>query len=129
MLHTGHLHLLQRARALGDLLVVGINDDRSVARLKGSSRPLIGQDERAELLAALSCIDYVTVFSESTPLRVITAVHPDVLVKGADYAVADVVGRDVVESRGGRVELIPLLPGFSTTTLVDGLTRSTRGAR
>jgi|TARA_B100000686_G_scaffold99119_1_gene106118 D-beta-D-heptose 7-phosphate kinase/D-beta-D-heptose 1-phosphate adenosyltransferase len=121
VLHTGHLHLLQRARALGDLLIVGINSDQSVKRLKGNDRPLIGENERAELLAALSCVDYVTVFSERTPLRVITAVNPDVLVKGADYSVSDVVGRNVVEQRGGRVELVPLLPGFSTTGLVESI--------
>ncbi len=124
VLHTGHLHLLQRARALGDLLIVGINSDRSVKQLKGHDRPLIGEDERAELLAALSCVDYVTVFSERTPLRVITAVKPDVLVKGADYSISDVVGRDVVERRGGRVELVPLLPGFSTTGLVESIQQS-----
>ena len=121
VLHTGHLHLLQRARALGDLLIVGINSDQSVKRLKGNDRPLIGENERAELLAALSCVDYVTVFSERTPLRVITAVNPDILVKGADYSVSDVVGRNVVEQRGGRVELVPLLPGFSTTGLVESI--------
>ena len=124
VLHTGHLHLLQRARALGDLLIVGINSDQSVKRLKGNGRPLIGEDERAELLAALSCVDYVTVFSERTPLRVITAVKPDVLVKGADYSVSDVVGRNVVEKRGGRVELVPLLPGFSTTGLVESIQKN-----
>ena len=115
------MHLLQRARALGDLLVVGINSDRSVKQIKGHDRPLIGEDERAELLAALSCVDYVTVFSERTPLRVITTVKPDVLVKGADYSISDVVGRDIVERRGGRVELVPLLPGFSTTGLVESI--------
>ena len=124
VLHTGHLHLLQRARALGDLLIVGINSDQSVKRLKGNGRPLIGEDERAELLAALSCVDYVTVFSERTPLRVITAVKPDVLVKGADYSVSDVVGRNVVEKRGGRIELVPLLPGFSTTGLVESIQKN-----
>jgi len=124
VLHTGHLHLLQRARALGDLLIVGINSDRSVKRLKGHGRPLIGEDERAELLAALSCVDYVTVFPERTPLRVITAVKPDILVKGADYSISDVVGRNVVERRGGRVELIPLLPGFSTTGLVESIQKT-----
>ena len=124
VLHTGHLHLLQRARALGDLLIVGINSDQSVKRLKGNGRPLIGEDERAELLAALSCVDYVTVFSERTPLRVITAVKPDVLVKGADYSVSDVVGRNLVEKRGGRVELVPLLPGFSTTGLVESIQKN-----
>ena len=124
VLHTGHLHLLQRARALGDLLVVGINSDRSIKGLKGHGRPLIGEDERAELLAALSCVDYVTVFSERTPLRVITSVKPDILVKGADYSISDVVGRNVVERRGGRVELIPLLPGFSTTGLVESIQKT-----
>ena len=124
VLHTGHLHLLQRARALGDLLVVGINSDQSVKRLKGNERPLIGEDERAELLAALSCVDYVTVFSERTPLRVITAIKPDILVKGADYSISDVVGRNVVERRGGRVELVPLLPGFSTTGLIKSIQQS-----
>ena len=124
VLHTGHLHLLQRARALGDLLIVGINSDRSVKGLKGHGRPLIGEDERAELLAALSCVDYVTVFSERTPLRVITSVKPDILVKGADYSISDVVGRNVVERRGGRVELIPLLPGFSTTGLVESIQKT-----
>ena len=124
LLHTGHLYLLQRARALGDLLVVAINSDVSVADLKGPSRPLIGEDERAAMLAALGCVDYVVVFSEPTPLRTIEAVEPDILVKGADYDLADVVGRDFVERRGGRVELIPLLPGFSTSVIVDGLMRS-----
>ena len=124
VLHTGHLHLLQRARSLGDLLIVGINSDRSVKRLKGHGRPLIGEDERAELLAALSCVDYVTVFPERTPLRVITAVKPDILVKGADYSISDVIGRNVVERRGGRVELIPLLPGFSTTGLVESIQKT-----
>ena len=123
LLHTGHLYLLQRARALGDLLVVAINGDLSVADLKGPSRPLIRQDERAAVLAALSCVDYVIVFSEPTPLRTIEAVEPDILVKGADYARADVVGRDFVESRGGRVELVPLLSGFSTSAIVDSLLR------
>ena len=126
MLHTGHLYLLQHARALGDLLVVAINNDSSVAALKGPSRPLIGQDQRAALLAALSCVDYVIVFSEPSSLRTIEAVEPDVLVKGADYTLAEVVGRDFVEKRGGRVELIPFLPGFSTSTTVDSLSRSAK---
>ena len=103
---------------------MGINSDRSIKGLKGHGRPLIGEDERAELLAALSCVDYVTVFSERTPLRVITSVKPDILVKGADYSISDVVGRNVVERRGGRVELIPLLPGFSTTGLVESIQKT-----
>ena len=128
MLHTGHLYLLQRARALGDLLVVGINSDSSVAALKGPSRPLIGQDQRAALLAALSCVDYVIVFSEPSSLNTIEAVEPDVLVKGADYALDEVVGRDSVERRGGRVELIPFLPGFSTSTSIESLLRPAKSS-
>ena len=124
LLHAGHLHLLERARALGDLLVVGINDDRSVQRLKGLGRPLTSQGDRAELLSALRCVDYVTVFKESTPLRLIKVVKPDVLVKGADYALDEVVGRDVVEQYGGRVERVPLLAGFSTTDLITTLRQS-----
>lgn len=125
ILHTGHLHLLQRARALGDLLVVGVNDDRSIRRLKGPGRPLIRHAERAEVLAALGCVDYVTVFSEPTPLKLIRAIRPDVLVKGADYTVDKVVGREQVERAGGRVELIPLLPGFSTTARARALMQGT----
>ncbi len=121
LLHMGHLHLLQRARAFGDLLVVGINDDASVRKLKGQGRPLIGQDQRAELLASLRFVDYVTTFPEPTPLRLLRAVRPDVLVKGGDYSLDQVVGRDWVESYGGRVERVPLLPGFSTSSLVGAI--------
>ena len=123
LLHVGHLHLLQRARALGDMLVVAINDDASVKKLKGQSRPLIPEVQRAEMLAALRFVDYVTLFSESTPLRLIQVVRPDVLVKGGDYSPDQVVGRDVVERHGGRVEIVPLLPGLSTSGLVDAINR------
>lgn len=126
LLHTGHLHLLQRARALGDLLVVALNDDASVRRLKGPGRPLIGQDQRAQLLAALRFVDYVTLFPEATPLRLLRAIRPDVLVKGGDYALEEVVGRDLVESYGGRVERIPLLPGFSTTSVIEAIRQGRR---
>ena len=123
LLHTGHLHLLQRARALGDILVVAINDDASVKRLKGQGRPLTPEAQRAEMLAALRFVDYVTLFSESTPLRLIQAVRPDVLVKGGDYTLDQIVGRDVVEGYGGRVEVVPLLPGLSTSNLVEAIGR------
>jgi D-beta-D-heptose 7-phosphate kinase/D-beta-D-heptose 1-phosphate adenosyltransferase len=126
LLHTGHLHLLQRARALGDLLVVGLNDDASVRKLKGKGRPLIGQDQRAELLASLRFVDYVTHFSAPTPLRLIRALRPDILVKGGDYKLEEVVGQDLVEGYGGRVELIQLLPGFSTSSLVDAIRQGRR---
>jgi D-beta-D-heptose 7-phosphate kinase/D-beta-D-heptose 1-phosphate adenosyltransferase len=119
LLHVGHLHLLQRARALGDLLVVAINADRSVRRLKGPNRPVIPAAQRAEMLAALAFVDYVVVFPEPTPLRLIQAVRPDVLVKGGDYTPDQIVGRQVVERRGGQVVVVPQLPGLSTSKLVD----------
>ena len=123
LLHAGHLHLLQRARALGEMLIVAINDDASVKRLKGQRRPLIPETQRAEMLAALRFVDYVTLFSEPTPFRLIRAVRPDVLVKGDDYTMREVVGRDVVERAGGRVALIPHLPGLSTSRLVAAIDR------
>ena len=119
LLHVGHLHVLQRARALGDLLVVAVNDDASIKRLKGQGRPLVPEAERAEMLAALRFVDYVTLFAEQTPLPLIRALRPDVLVKGGDYTIDQVVGRDVVERYGGRVVLIPQLPGFSTSRLLE----------
>ncbi len=118
ILHVGHIKLLQRAAALGDLLVIGINDDASVRSLKGERRPLIGESERAHVLAALDCVDFVTIFPEPTPLALIEMIRPDVLVKGGDYAIHEVVGRDLVESYGGRVELVPVVEGFSTSDLV-----------
>ncbi len=129
VLHTGHLHLLQRARALGDVLVVGINNDRSVQRLKGPDRPLVGHQQRAEILAGLGCVDYVTIFSEPTPLKLIRSMRPDILVKGADYTIDEVVGREAVETAGGRVELIPLLPGFSTSALARSLSEGRHASR
>jgi len=121
LLHRGHADLLAKARALGDALVVGLNSDASVARLKGASRPLVSGEDRASLLAALRAVDVVVVFEEDTPLSLITALLPDVLVKGADYAKEDVVGGEVVTASGGRVELIPLTRGRSTTSLLDRL--------
>lgn len=120
LLHPGHVTYLARARALGDALVVGVNTDASVRRLeKAADRPLVGQDARALVLAALESVDAVCLFDEDTPADLITALVPDVLVKGGDYRLEEVVGRDTVESAGGRVELIPFLPGYSTTRLVQ----------
>jgi D-beta-D-heptose 7-phosphate kinase/D-beta-D-heptose 1-phosphate adenosyltransferase len=119
LLHAGHLSLLHGAAKLGDVLVLAINSDASVRRLKGPERPLVPQAERAALLAALACVDAVTVFDEDTPLATIEAVRPHILVKGADYKAEQVVGREVVEANGGRVALVPLLPQKSTTALVD----------
>ena len=121
LLHGGHVHYLQRSRALGDCLVVGLNDDASVRRLKGDQRPLRPQDERARMLAALSCVDYVVLFGEATPLALIKALEPDVLAKGGDYTLETVVGREEVEAAGGSVHLIPYLEGLSTTEFLDGL--------
>lgn len=119
LLHAGHVKYLQKARRLGDLLVLGLNSDASVRRLKGEQRPLIGEDERAHILAALDCIDYVVVFDEDTPLELITALKPHILAKGGDYTVDGVVGKDVVEAYGGRVELVSFVDGKSTTNLIE----------
>ena len=119
ILHAGHVRYLQAARRLGQALVVGLNDDASVRRLKGPERPINSQADRAELLASLSCVDFVVLFGEDTPLEVISRVLPDVLVKGEDWRDKGVVGSDIVEAHGGRVVLVPLLEGRSTTGLVD----------
>lgn len=119
ILHVGHVRLLRQATALGDYVVVGLNSDASVKRLKGASRPLNGEDARAELLAALECVDAVTIFGEDTPLELIDLILPDVLVKGGDYRPEEVVGRAEVEAAGGRLVLIPLVEGHSTTGLVQ----------
>jgi D-beta-D-heptose 7-phosphate kinase/D-beta-D-heptose 1-phosphate adenosyltransferase len=118
LLHRGHAEYLEDARALGDRLVVGLNTDASVRRLKGPSRPIVGEQDRAALVRALACVDLVVLFDDDTPQRLIEAVKPDVLVKGADYAPADIVGREFVESRGGRVTTVPLREGLSTSELV-----------
>ncbi len=128
ILHAGHVRYLQKAREQGEVLVVGLNDDDSVRRLKGSERPLNGQDDRAEMLASLACVDYVVLFSEDTPLELVKAVAPDVLVKGEDYREKLVVGSDVVEASGGRVVLVPLLTGRSTTNLVERIRQSDAAA-
>jgi len=119
LLHIGHLRYLQRARRHGDRLVVAINSDRSVREIKGPPRPLLPQAERAELLAALSCVDYVTIFNEPDPLAVIAALKPDVLIKGSDWGHNKIIGREVVERRGGRVRRVPLVKGVSTTRLIE----------
>ena len=126
LLHVGHVKYLQAARQLGDLLVLGLNSDDSIHRLKGTGRPLIGQDERAHIMAALNCIDFVVIFDEDTPLELISLLRPDVLVKGGDYTVDGVVGRDVVESYGGRVELINFVDGKSTTNIINKILESYR---
>jgi D-beta-D-heptose 7-phosphate kinase / D-beta-D-heptose 1-phosphate adenosyltransferase len=126
LLHSGHLALLESAAKLGDVLVLAINSDDSVRRLKGAERPLVPQAERAALLAALSFVDAVTVFDEDTPLETLQAVRPHVLVKGADYRPDQIVGREFVESNGGRVALVPLVPDKSTSALVERIRGSGR---
>jgi len=119
LLHPGHIRYLQQARLLGDALVVGLNADESVRRNKGPGRPITPQDERAEVLAALESVDAVVIFAEDTPADIIQLVQPDILVKGADWPPDQIVGRDTVESRGGRVVLVPVEAGHSTTSIVE----------
>ena len=118
LLHPGHIRLLEQARALGDVLVVGLNSDASVRRLKGDGRPLVAEGERAEVLAALAAVDAVTIFAEATPRELIAALLPDVLVKGGDWGPDQIVGREEVEAAGGRVVVVPYLEGFSTSALI-----------
>lgn len=119
LLHRGHVEYLEDARALGDRLVVGVNSDASVRRLKGPTRPIVREDERAELIAALACVDLAVIFDDDTPLRLIEAVAPDVLCKGADWAADAIVGSEFVKARGGCVERIALREGLSTSTIVQ----------
>ncbi len=121
LLHPGHVRYLQAARAEGDTMIVAINSDRSVSAIKGPTRPITPQHERAEVLGALRCVDAVVVFDEDTPFDIISAVQPDVLVKGADWAEDKIVGRDVVEARGGRVVRMPIEQGWSTTGIIKSL--------
>ncbi|HWB17081.1 MAG TPA: D-glycero-beta-D-manno-heptose 1-phosphate adenylyltransferase [Vicinamibacterales bacterium] len=118
LLHPGHVRYLQAARAEGDALIVGVNSDRSVRANKGPSRPITPEAERAEILAALACVDAVVIFDEETPAVIISRLQPDVLVKGADWAADAIVGRDVVEARGGRVVRVPVEAGWSTSAIV-----------
>jgi len=123
LLHPGHVRYLRAARALGDALIVGVNSDASVRSNKGPSRPLTPEDERVEILEALSCVDAVVIFSEPTPHELIARLQPDVLVKGADWAEDAIVGRDIVEARGGRVVRVPIEPGYSTTAIIEKIRR------
>lgn len=118
LLHPGHVRYLKAARALGDALIVGVNSDRSVRAIKGPTRPITTELERAEILAALACVDAAVVFDEETPAEIIKAIQPDILVKGADWAENAIVGRDTVEARGGRVVRMPIEEGWSTTGIV-----------
>ena len=125
ILHPGHIRLLEQARSLGDILILALNTDASVQRLKGPSRPLLSESDRAELACALEAVDAVTLFDEDTPRELIAAVLPDILIKGADWA-HFIAGREEVEAAGGEVLALPLEPGYSTTNMVDEIVR--RGA-
>ena len=119
LLHPGHVRYLQEARGLGDALMVGVNSDRSVRANKGEGRPITPEAERGEILEALASVDAVVLFDEATPHAIIAAVQPDLLVKGADWGELDIVGRDIVETRGGRVVRLPVAQGYSTTSILE----------
>lgn len=123
LLHPGHVDYLERAKALGDCLVVGLNSDASVRRLKGPARPVTDEQSRSRVLAGLACVDYIILFTEDTPYELIRSIRPHILVKGGDWPVEQIVGRDVVEGDGGRVLSIPFLPGYSTTSIIERILR------
>ena len=124
ILHVGHVRYLRQARALGDALLVAVNSDRSVHALKGAGRPLMSEGERAELLAALAAVDFVTVFDDVSPRALIADLLPDVLVKGGDYALEEIHGREEVEAAGGRVVSLPFVEGASTTSIIERLKKA-----
>lgn len=123
LLHPGHVETLEKARRLGDALIVGVNSDRSVREMKGAGRPIVPEQERAEVLAALDCVDAVVIFDESTPKEIVSALLPDVLAKGGDWASDQIVGREEVEGAGGRVISVPVVAGYSTSAMVERIRR------
>ena len=128
LLHPGHVRLLEEARALGDALIVGLNSDASVRSLKGAGRPIFPERERAEILAALECVDAVVIFPEPTPREIISKLLPDVLVKGGDWRADQIIGREEVEAAGGRVVSIPVVAGHSTTAILEKIRQGTSPA-
>ena len=129
LLHPGHIRSLEQARSLGDALLVGLNSDASVRQLKGNGRPVIPESERAEILSALECVDAVVIFDDLTPRRVIAALLPDVLVKGGDWPGDQIVGREEVEAAGGRVVLIPIVSGYSTSDILKKIRAGSPASR
>ena len=121
LLHPGHVHTLEAARALGDALIVGMNSDASVRKLKGDGRPVLCEQERAEILAALACVDAVVIFNDLAPRETIAALLPDVLVKGSDWPGDQIIGREEVEAAGGRVVSVPVVPSYSTTAILQSI--------
>jgi len=124
ILHRGHVDYLSKARALGDILIVGVNTDSSVRRLKGANRPIVQEDDRAAVLAALAVVDYACLFDQDTPYELIRALVPDILVKGADWSVGDIVGKDIVEAAGGAVRTIEFLPNRSTSNIIQKIVQT-----
>jgi rfaE bifunctional protein nucleotidyltransferase chain/domain len=129
ILHVGHIRYLRKARSLGDILVVGLNTDRSVRLIKGEKRPIVPQEDRAEVLASLEFVDYVVFFDEPDPFTLIEKVKPHILVKGADWTKDKIVGRDLVEKAGGRVVRIPLVPGASSTGVIEKIIQAYCGGK
>jgi len=129
LLHPGHIRSLEQARSLGDALIVGLNSDKSVRQLKGEGRPVLPERERAEILAAMECVDGVVIFEELTPREVIARLLPDILVKGGDWPGNQIVGREEVEAAGGRVVSVPVVPGHSTTSILEKIRQGARSAR
>lgn len=127
LIHAGHTQCLTRAKKLGDILVVAINSDSSVRRIKGKNRPIVSEKDRMEIVAALGCVDYVVLFSEPAPGEIIKYLKPDILVKGADYKLSEIVGREDVERYGGRVKIVPLLKNKSTTRLIKRICQTYTG--
>jgi rfaE bifunctional protein nucleotidyltransferase chain/domain len=121
LLHIGHIRYLEKAKSLGDVLIVALNSDRSVRRIKGPQRPIISERERAEVIAALECVDYVTLFHEPDPKNIIADLLPDILVKGGDWSKDKIIGRDIVQAKGGKVVTIPMVPQASSTKIIDSI--------
>jgi rfaE bifunctional protein nucleotidyltransferase chain/domain len=121
LLHVGHIRYLEEAKALGDILVVGINSDRSVRNIKGPLRPILPEEERAEILSGLGCVDYITIFDEADPLELISSLQPHILVKGGDWIKETTVGKEVVERSGGEVIILPFVQGASTSNLIEAI--------
>ena len=124
ILHVGHVSYLEKARSTGDILIVGLNSDSSIRKLKGEKRPLVSQKNRARVLSALTSVDFIVIFSSLTPFNLIKAIKPDVLVKGGDWKVKDVIGSDIVKSYGGKVKSLPYIKGFSTKSLIKKIASS-----
>ena len=129
ILHVGHVRYLSKAKAKGDILVVGLNADDSVTAIKGKARPIVGQEDRAEVLSALECVDYVTIFDELDPLALIKIIKPDILVKGSDWAIEKIIGGDVVQAYGGDVVQISFVPGISTSEIIERVKERRKGVR